>query len=62
MSSVARPVENIPGHRDHRPGDRDRHSGIPGQLIGISPESVIAVVRNPDRHGPESMIGMLSKR
>jgi hypothetical protein len=47
MSSVARPVENIPGHRDHRSGDRDRPSDERDQLIGISPESVIAI-------GPES--------
>jgi hypothetical protein len=40
-------VENIPGHRDHRSGDRDRPSDERDQLIGISPESVIAI-------GPES--------
>jgi len=62
MSSVARPVENVPGDRDHRSADRDRHSGVGGQLIGISPESVIAIVRNPDRHGPESLIGMRPER
>jgi hypothetical protein len=34
-------VENIPGHRDH-------HSGVPDQLITISLEWVITIVRNPD--------------
>jgi hypothetical protein len=64
MSSVARPrpVENIPGYRDHRSGDRDRLSDERDQLIGISPESVIAIVRNLDRHGPELVIGMRPER
>jgi hypothetical protein len=47
MSSVARPVENIPGHRDHRSGDRDRPSDERDQLIAISPESVIGM--RPER-------------
>ena len=62
MSSVARSVENIPGHRDHRSRDRDRPSGEHDQLIGISPESVIGMVRNPDRHQPEQLIGMRPER
>jgi len=55
-------VENIPGYRDHRSGDRDRLSDERDQLIGISPESVIAIVRNLDRHGPELVIGMRPER
>jgi hypothetical protein len=31
----------IPGHRDHRSGDRDK-------LITITTESLITIVRNPD--------------
>jgi hypothetical protein len=38
-------VENIPGHRDH-------HSGVPNQLITISPEWVITIVWNPDHDHP----------
>jgi len=38
-------VENIPGHRDH-------HSGVPKQLITISPEWVITIVWNPDHDHP----------
>jgi hypothetical protein len=45
MSSVTSPVEIVPGHRDHRSGDRD-------QLITISPESVIIIARNPDHDRP----------
>jgi hypothetical protein len=33
-------VENIPGHRDH-------HSGMPDQLITISPEQVITIISEP---------------
>jgi hypothetical protein len=33
-------VENIPGHRDHR-------SGMPDQLITISPEQVITIISEP---------------
>jgi hypothetical protein len=40
MSSATPSVEIIPGHRDHRSGDRDK-------LITITPESVITIVRNP---------------
>jgi hypothetical protein len=49
MSSATPPVEIIPGHRDHRSGDRDK-------LNTIAPESVITFVRNPDHHHPESVI------
>jgi hypothetical protein len=38
-------VQNIPGHRDHR-------SGVPHQLITISPEWVITIVWNPDHDQP----------
>jgi hypothetical protein len=38
-------VENIPGHRDH-------HSGVPNQLITISPEWVITIIWNPDHDHP----------
>jgi hypothetical protein len=41
MSSATSPVEIIPGHRDHRSGDRDK-------VITITPESVITFRRNPD--------------
>jgi hypothetical protein len=35
-----RPLENIPGHRDHRSDDRDQLIGIiPERVIGIIPES-----------------------
>jgi hypothetical protein len=40
-------VENIPGHRDHRSGHRDRHSDDHDQLIGIIPERVIAIISEP---------------
>jgi hypothetical protein len=36
-----RPVENVPGHRDH-------HSRELIKLIMIGPEWVITIVRNPD--------------
>ena len=51
MSSATPSVEIIPGHRDHRSGDRDK-------LITITPESVITIVRNPDHDHPESVITM----
>src|SRR5580700_9781657 len=41
MSSATPSVEIIPGHRDHRSGDRNK-------LITITPESVITIVRNAD--------------
>jgi hypothetical protein len=37
-------VENIPGHRDHHSGHRDHRSDDHGQLIGIIPERVIAII------------------
>jgi hypothetical protein len=39
------PVEIIPGHRDHRSGDRDK-------LITITPELVITFRRNADHDQP----------
>jgi hypothetical protein len=47
MSSATPSVEIIPGHRDHRSGDREK-------LITITPESVITIVRNPDHDRSES--------
>jgi hypothetical protein len=40
-------VENVPGHRDH-------HSGVPNQLITISPEWVITI-------SPEWVITIVSE-
>jgi hypothetical protein len=56
-------VEIIPGHRDHRSGDRDK-------LITITPELVITFRRNPDHdqpgisdhHRPESPVRWLGDR
>jgi hypothetical protein len=45
MSSATTSVKIIPGHRDHRSGDRDK-------LITITPESVITFRRNPDHDHP----------
>jgi hypothetical protein len=39
-----RPVENIPGHRDHHSGHRDHCSDDHDQLIGIIPERVIGII------------------
>jgi hypothetical protein len=41
MSSATPSVEIIPGHRDHRSGDREK-------LITITPESAITFLRNAD--------------
>ncbi|HVB58271.1 MAG TPA: hypothetical protein VNE63_17830 [Candidatus Acidoferrales bacterium] len=41
MSSATPSVDIIPGHRDHRSGDREK-------LITITPESAITFVRNAD--------------
>jgi len=41
MSSATPSVEIIPGHRDHRSGDREK-------LITITTESAITFVRNRD--------------
>jgi hypothetical protein len=49
MSSATPPVEIIPGHRDHRSGDRDK-------LITITSESVITFHRNPDHDQPGTVI------
>jgi hypothetical protein len=49
MSSATPPVEIIPGHRDHRSGDRDK-------VITITSEPAITIVRNPDHDQPGTAI------
>jgi hypothetical protein len=55
MSSAPPSVEIIPGHRDHRSGDRDK-------LITITPESAITFHRNADHDQPGTAITILRNR
>jgi hypothetical protein len=44
------------------PGERDHHSGIRRLVIGISPEQRSPSSRNPDRHEPGIVIGIIPER
>jgi len=48
-------VENIPGHRDHHSGDRNK-------VITIIPESLIIFGRNPDHDHPGIAITIVRNR